>query len=158
MDQSISTRTLESSTERKPLTAKSVAEALNNCEYGKEIPAGAEAQIKAAGLVVVFGASDDLMEFHGAINDEVGCYNGGSAKVDQAGLLPDRKNVEGDDELREYFKREPLAVSIDAIWAAEAGYSWTFRTTIPHETFEVVEDGAPYCRGIVFALADVVAK
>lgn len=137
------------------LTVESLAAMLNGREYGRSIVTKEESQLaKAAGLVIVHGASDDLMEFRGAIYDEVGYYNGGTARVDAKGLLPDRFSIEDDSELEGYFARLPHAKSIDAIWAAEAGYSWTYRTTIPHATFEIVEDGEPYCRGIVFKLAD----
>jgi hypothetical protein len=44
------------------------------------------------------------------------------------------------------------------LWAEEGDYSWTYATEIPHATFEVIEDDGPYCRGIVFALADVPAR
>ena len=50
---------------------------------------------------------------------------------------------------------------ISAIWCEYADHpslSWTFRTKIPHETFTIMEDGEPYCIGIVFALKDVVIK
>ncbi len=111
---------------------------------------------KAAGLVVVYGASDDLMEFEGAIRDEFDCYNGGIALVDGQGLL-DRDRIEEDDDegVAEFVARKKAARKIEALWCAEPGYSWTYRTDIPHATFEVVEDGEPYCRGIVFALADL---
>ncbi len=71
--------------------------------------------------------------------------------------MPERDQIESDDDagLKDYFERAPGAMTIDALWCKEPGYSWTFRTDIPHATFEVVEDGEPYCRGIVFALADV---
>lgn len=123
-------------------------------EYLYDLTREQQAQAKAAGLVVVFGASDDLMEFRGAIHDELGCYGGGTALVDAKGLLPKRGQIKDDDELRDYFERQPLAAKINAVWAGEGDYSWTYVTTIPHATFEVVEDGEPYCRGIVFALAD----
>ena len=110
---------------------------------------------KAAGLVIVFGASDDLMEFEGAIRDEFGCYNGGTALIDAKGLLPERENIEDDDELQEYFKRKPVARKIEALWCKEDGYSWTYSTEIPHSTFDVLEGEDRYCRGIVFALADL---
>jgi hypothetical protein len=131
---------------------------LSGATYCNEITKEQEALAKANGLVVVFGASDDLMEFRGAIYDEIGAYDGTTAYVDAKGLLPDRGSIEDDDELRDYFAREPGAVAIDAMWAQEDGYSWTFITRIPHATFEVTEDGAPYCRGIVFALADATQE
>lgn len=113
---------------------------------------------KAAGLVIVFGASDDLMEFEGAIRDEVGCYNGGTALVDAQGLLPDRESIEDDDELEAFFKRKPLAKKIEALWCKEDGYSFTYATDIPHSTFDVMKGDDHYCRGIVFALADLNPK
>lgn len=114
------------------------------------------AKVKQAGLVVVFGASDDLMEFRGAIYDELGAYNGATAYVDEKGLLPDRDSIEDDDDLKDYFSRQSGAKPIEALWNPGEGYSWKFKTDIPHETFEITEDGEPYCRGIVFALADAV--
>lgn len=141
------------------MNAKELAALLTGREYRSEITKEEAAQAKAAGLVVVYGASDDLMEFEGAIRDEVGCYGGGSAKVDRAGIIPSFESVDKDSEadLRDFFKRENGGATIDAVWAGEAGYSWIIRTELPHETFEIVEDGAPYCRGIVFALADIPA-
>lgn len=139
------------------MNAKELAMLLTGREYGQEIDRTEEHQAKAAGLVVAFGASDDLLEFRGAIYDEVGCYGGGTATVDQKGLLPDFEDIDRDDkdEMRDYFKRENSGAVIRAAWEGEPGYSWVISTDVPHETFEIVEDGEPYCRGIVFALADL---
>ncbi|MEN6544473.1 MAG: dUTP diphosphatase [Armatimonadia bacterium] len=138
------------------MNAKELAALLNGREYAREITKDEEAQAKAAGLVVVFGASDDLMEFRGAIHDEVGAYDGGSALVDARGLLPNRADIDEDEQIADYMARKPLAFEIEAKWCAVPGsnISWTYQTEIPHETFEIVEDGEVYCRGIVFALAD----
>jgi len=135
------------------MTPAELAEKLSGAAYGKVVSREVAAEAKAAGLVIVYGASDDLMEFDGAIYDELGAYDGGTAWVDTKGLLPDRESIEDDDELRDYFAREPNAVRIDAVWNEE-GYSWIYRTEIPHATFEVADDSEPYCRGIVFRLAD----
>lgn len=113
------------------------------------------AAAKEAGLVIVYGASDDLMEFDGASREEIGCYNGGSALVDLQGALPDRDCLEDDDEIAGYVLRKRQARTIEALWCKEPGYSWTYKTDIPHATFEVMEDGDNYCRGIVFSLADL---
>lgn len=139
------------------MNAKQLAKLLTGREYGQEIDRTEEHQAKAAGLVVAFGASDDLLEFRGAIHDEIGCYDGGIATVDKEGVLPDFEDIDRDDkdEMRNYFKREGRGVEVEAAWEGEPGYSWVIRTSIPHETFEIVEDGEPYCRGIVFALADL---
>jgi hypothetical protein len=128
---------------------------LNGREYPFDLTAEGKAQAKAAGLVVIFGASDDLMELRGAINDEFGCHDGGTALIDGKGLLPDRDSIEDDDELKDFFARQPDAKTVEALWAAEPGYSWTYKTDVPHATFDIMEDGIVYCRGIVIDVADL---
>lgn len=139
------------------MNAKELAEQLNGETYPLAIPKILAQQAKDSGLVIVFGASDDLMEFRGSIHDELGCYKGGTARVDAAGLLPDFESIDGHEKdiLRDYFKREPNAVEIEALWCAEPSYTWTYKTSIPHETFEVIKDGEPYCRGIVFSIDSI---
>lgn len=114
---------------------------------------------KANGLVIVYGASDDLMEFRGAIRDEVSVINGGTALVDAEGVLPENSDdLDTDEEIARYHYRKGLAKSIEALWCDEVnggGFDWSYRTDIPHATFEVMDDDEPYCRGIVFALADL---
>ena len=135
---------------------------LNGREYRYEITKDEAAQAKAAGLVVVYGASDDLMEFAGALYDEVGVYGGGMALVDAKGVL-DRDQIEDDDDeaIAEFVARSKTAQSIEALWndsVSDASVpAWTYMTDIPHATFDVMDDGELYCRGIVFALADLTA-
>ena len=110
-----------------------------------------------SGLVIVYGASDDLMELEGAISDEIGACDGVTIRVDKDGLIPDFDILNKEDKtaLRDYFARETTGQTIEQLWCAEEDYSWTFKTHIPHVTFEIVEDGSRYCRGIVFSLTDV---
>lgn len=141
------------------MNAKQLAQRLNGSEYPLDIPKELKEAAKQNRLVIVYGASDDLMEFEGAIYDEVGAYEGTKVLVDSKGLVPDYEQINKDqrdskDKLREYFRREHSGKEIEALWCKESGYSWTYRTEIPCETFEVVEDGDPYCRGIVFSLDD----
>ena len=111
-------------------------------------------QAKAAGLIVIFGARDDLMEFRGFVDDERGAPT--VALIDAKGVLPFREDIEHDDEaLKDYFARAPQVRADDALWAKEEGYSWTYRTDVPHVTFEIVDDGETYCRGIVIDAADL---
>jgi len=142
------------------MNAKELAMLLTGREYRKEIDRTEEHQAKAAGLVVAFGASDDLLELRGAVHDEVGAWCGCHVRVDAKGVLPDFNDLlddGGKSALRDYFRRESGGAEVEAIWEGEPGYSWIIKTSIPHETFEIVEDGEPYCRGIVFALADLPA-
>lgn len=132
------------------MNTKELAALLNNREYREEITRDEEAQAKHAGLVIVFGASDDLMEFRGAIHDEYDAYNGTTAFLDADGLLVNECDSE---ECPHFRKQAAQANKIKAIWDKD-GYSWVYETDIPHETFDIVEDGETYCRGIVFSLDD----
>jgi hypothetical protein len=135
------------------MNAKDLAVQLNGIQYPVRIPKTLTDAAKAAGLVIVYGASDDLMEFEGAIYDELGAYEGATASLDSSGLL---QNDCDNDECPHFEKLKEKAATIEAVWDDGTGYSWTYKTEIPHETFDVLEDGEPpYCRGIVFALADV---
>lgn len=127
-----------------------LAATLDGRQYRDEMSRVEEILAKESGLVVVFGASDDLMEFRGAVNDEIGVYEGGVAHFTRAGLLTN----ECDNEDCPFFaKMKNTATTIGAKWDTE-GYSWVYETTIPHSTFDILEDDEKYCRGVVFALSD----
>jgi len=134
-----------------------IAKALDRSIYPVRVSKEVVEIAKEKGIVIVFGASDDLMEFRGAIDDEVGCYDGGSALIDEKGLLPCRESIDDDDELEEFFARKKSAVKIDAVWC-EGGYSWIYRAPFPHATFEAIDDDDLYCRGIVFDLSEIRSK
>ena len=135
------------------MTSKELAKKLNGRQYGKEISASEEKQAKASGLVVLFGASDDLAEFRGAINDETGRCDGRDLFITTAGPMDEH---EGCDCTYCGFKAaKKTAVKISALWCDEGCYSWTYKTTIPHETFEIMDGSEHYCRGIVFLMSDL---
>jgi hypothetical protein len=134
------------------MTREELAQKLNGREYRDELNPEEEQEAKNAGLVVVFGASDDLMELRGAIDDELGCYEGGTAYFDKNGLLENKC----DDEDCPYFKEKvQQAKSIDAEWNDKGNPCWTYKTYIPHLTFEITEDAELYCIGIVFSINDL---
>jgi hypothetical protein len=141
------------------MSKEQLAAELNGIQYPahRSITKEQIAWAKVAGLVILFGASDDLMEFEGAIRDEFGCYGGGTAWLDSEGLL-DRDQIDGDDEaIADFVERRKTASSIEAIWDRD-GFSWIYETDIPHSTFDVWEGEDGYCRGIVFALADLKSE
>lgn len=127
-----------------------LAAALDGGEYPFDLTREQEVAAEAQGLVVVFGSSDDLMEFRGAIHDELDCYDGGTAYLTDAGLVSN--DCEADD-CPHFERAKKSARTIEAVWA-EGDVSWQYRTDIPHATFRVMEDGDTYCIGIVFSLAD----
>ena len=136
------------------MDAKELAAKLNGREYRREITDEEARQAKEAGLVVVFGASDDLIEFRGAIRDEGGAP--GDVLIDTKGVLPSWDSAsESEESAQEYFERKAKSRTVEARFAEESNYTWIYKTDIPHETFEIVEDGEPYCRGIVFNIGDI---
>jgi hypothetical protein len=107
---------------------------------------------KENGLVIVYGASDDIMVFEGAIYDEVGCFNGGKAFLNSTGLILNLC----DDDSCPYFQEElKRGAIVRAIWHDKGNPCWTYETKIPHETFQMMDEGELYCIGIVFALKDI---
>lgn len=126
---------------------KELSRLIDGREYGYEPFRDVRQVAKASGLVIVSGASDDLMEFDGAIYDEGGCFDGGKVFFDRTGVSQDGSE---------------RANYIEAIWCDKTAFdengiiiAWTYKTDISHETFMIYEDGEPYCRGIVFDLADM---
>lgn len=69
------------------MNAKELAEILNDCKIGDEISKEIEQKAKENNLVVVFSASDDLIEFRGTIDDELDVYGGGIAYLMNLGQL-----------------------------------------------------------------------
>lgn len=118
---------------------KKFTELLNGVQY-REIPEEVIKEAERNGIVIVSGASDDLCELEGAICEEFGCYDGGTAYLDEEGRLYHQKMVE-----------KPCKY-ITAKWGedGEDGFTWTYETDIPHETFEMYSDDEKYCRGFVF--------
>ena len=125
---------------------KKYAEMLNGREYCYPLFTKEEIQIaKDNGFVIVYGYSDDLVEFEGAIDDEVGCFDGGKVYFD--------KNGASDEEEKPNM--------IEALWCDDEMIDtilWTFKTDIPHETFRLFDNGECYSIGIVFDIKDLKEK
>ncbi|MFL7901597.1 hypothetical protein ACJ41P_10720 [Azospirillum argentinense] len=137
------------------ITMKEAAAALDGNEYAKEGSKELFAQMNAAGLVAVFGASDDLMEFRGAENNEISAYEGATAYFNKYGMLEnDCRNA----DCPHFEKLKAKASTVKAIWCPEGlETSWLIATSLPHERFKIMEDGDVYCAGLVFSLADCAA-
>jgi hypothetical protein len=133
------------------MTKEELAAKLDGNEYGKEISKELEQLAAAAGLVVVFGGSDDLVELRGTIHEEEGAP--GTIYLTKRGLF--KPECEDDDCPHEERLRK-ACTTLNSHWGEE-GFSFTYSTDIPHASFIIKEDGDNYCRGIVFALADVPA-
>lgn len=131
------------------MNAESLKRTLHGRTIGNEITECEVRSAAEAGFIVLFGAGDDLAEFRGAIDGEVGCWGGGPLRIDREGLL---------DEFETCVctRRIAGASIVEAVWDRD-GISWQYKTEIPHSTFDVLEDGAVYCRGIIFHIDDVTS-
>lgn len=141
------------------MTKEQLAAKLEGLKYPVNINRDIIAEAREAGLVIVYGASYDLIEFDGAFLDEYGVYGGGTVQFDAQGLLGSWDDVKDDEKsAAAYITRKDRAREVEAIWDSGEGYSWTYKTDLPHATFDITEnDGEDglYCRGIVIDLADI---
>ncbi len=133
------------------MNKEQLAAKLNGREYGNEISKSECADAKAAGLVIVFGYSDDNIEFRGAIEDESGCGEGTSIYLHREGILASHDR-ECDCYFCGYTESVKKCAEITTIWSDDE-YSWKYQTDIPHASFDIREGDEKYCRGIVFELA-----
>jgi hypothetical protein len=132
------------------------AELLNGRQYRDEITKDEEKLAKENGLLVCFGASDDLLEFRGIVYDEVGAYDGGSALlVKKKGGKIDIMSEDDFKEVQEIMDDKELdfelpKVEVVAEWCPDdLECSWRIKSDLPHATFDIMEDGELYCRGII---------
>lgn len=138
------------------MTTEELAARLNSREYGEELTREEELAADEHGLVVIFGASDDLVELRGAIDDELSASGGAEFLIDPEGAVPTERDDDwDDDQMAKYFERRKGAHKVEALWCEEEPYSWTYRTGLPHARFDILEDGEPFCRGIVVHVHDL---
>lgn len=133
------------------MTKEELATKLNGREYMGEITKAEEQEAKESGLVVVFGASDDLIEFRGAIRDEAYCSHGSMIAITKEGLP---KNECGDSDCPYFMKYWKSLTKIKALFDSN-GYSWQYEAPFPVARFDIMEDEEKYCQGIVFELSSL---
>lgn len=105
---------------------KDIARELNGLKYPEYPSKDIIQECKQKNIIILFGHSDDLAEFEGAVTDEVGCYEGGVICE-----IP----------------------KIEALWCKNPRATWTYKTDLDpteYETFIVREEDGVYCIGLVF--------
>lgn len=128
---------------------------MNGNSYGEEGTKEFFKELKENNLVAVFGYSDDAMELRGAIHDETYGNSDGYVYLNQNGLwnAPDDCDCDCHKPNTKDYNR------IKMLWCEEANVCWTYKTDIPHATFNILEEQLEeddiYCRGIIFSLDDL---
>lgn len=135
------------------MTAKELAQKLDGRQYRHEITIEEKNEAKAAGLVVVYGASDDLIELECAIYDEVGAWDGTTVYLTKAGIF--RKPSDLCDEVPGCPYCKAAMEACKKIRGKFSDGVWKFTTDIPCERFTVYEDGDVYGEGLVFSINDL---
>ena len=132
--------------------AISLAQKLDGREYLREITEQEAQRAKDAGLVVVFGYSDDDLEFRGAIDDEVGAFDGVEVPIIDGEIMRMPCDNCQEEECQLWKKAIEKARFIRAEYT-DGG--WKIETTIPHARFTIYEDGEVFSEGIVFHMDDL---
>lgn len=129
------------------VTAKEMAAMLNGREYGKEISKEEEQLAKINNLLVCFGASDDLLEFHGVYREGVGAWDGHTVR-----FRLDKMRVVECDDCKDCLARTKV-ITITAEWCPkDLNCSWNVYSDVEYETFDIIEDRELFCRGCVIDL------
>lgn len=88
--------------------------------------------------------------------ERLAAYEDTTIYLTKDGLLEEPACNDAENCTCPYFETaKKAAKTITAIWRDGERPSRVFSTDIPHETFTIMEDGAPWCIGIVFKLDDV---
>ena len=130
---------------------KKIAEMLHNREYGNETTSEIEQIAKDNNIVIVFGYSDDNMELRGVINDEIGCYGGGTSLIHKGEIL---EQCAEDCKCFQLISKE--SNYIEAMVPTSVYDMFVFTSDLPYESFDILEtegdDISKYCKGIVVKL------
>lgn len=140
------------------LNLKTAAQLFNNSQYPLRLEYHQIETLKKAGLALVFGESDDLIEVVGAIQDETGAYEGGEFYLGSTGWLLISEvgtlqcDVDTIEDAKKLVKEYDRSLKIKAEWDKD-GYSWIISISgnveVPHAVFDILEDGEKFCRAIV---------
>lgn len=154
------------------MNAKELASQMDGRGIGDEITNEEVAGAREDGLIAIFGASDDLMEFRGALCEEIGACDGTTAYIHIDGWLVEEPECKC-EHAREWFNdNKAEAHPVEALWCpggVEGDPSWIFKSEhLAYETFSIYERdyqrgedgeqpvGSLYCIGIVIDKEDLV--
>jgi hypothetical protein len=136
-------------------TLDDLVQLIGDLEDGDNTPETALNLAHQIGAAIIYGYSDDCILVEGTVADQAGAYGGGTFYVDSQGFLPLNSDLTLGEEVttlnecRKLVRRFGKSVKVEVIMEQD-GYYWQYKTDWPHKTFEIKEDGEPWCKGIVF--------
>lgn len=126
---------------------KVLANRLNGNTYGNEYTESDISYAKEHKLLIITGASDDLVEFSGYYEDEGGCYGGGIITFDKDGVSQDSDDIRK-NELRIFWcKKQYKDTRI---------ITWSYEVDISCERFLIYEDEDIFSEGIIIDVEDLL--
>lgn len=150
----------------KTMTKEQLALLLDGNEYRDEMTKEQERIAKAKNLLVLFGASDNLLEMRGVTCDEAGAWRGGEYAL----VLEGEMYADGVEE-NTYHKAKgnlvlplsdvndnddnPRLIRVEWCPADQPRLSWRVTSNMPCDSFTICDEGKPYCQGIVIDLDEV---
>jgi hypothetical protein len=136
------------------LTVEEVAASLDGREYKDEVRRGEQLAWRNAGIVVAYGASDDLLELNGAIEDEFGAWNGTTVFLCADGA-EDESNISVDPRGLPMLTAEWCPSGVEGSPAWVVSIKSPDDTTIRSAPFKIYEDGELFGIGVVFRVSDL---
>lgn len=142
-----------------------LADHLNHRQYREELDDSLEKFAKDNNLIIVFGASDDLIEFRGAFEEELCAseefYFDKEFKIisNHNKIKLDERSIRDNNYINIYkFDLEvELKNRITQEWRPkDSKASWRLSANFPHKTFNIFEGENLYCVGIVFDINDLL--
>jgi hypothetical protein len=135
--------------------AQKFADRFNGREYGEELTIDDARELMEANCVAIFGASDDLVELRGAIDDELGAYEG----LDFLIVQNLRKNnelecIEATDFDSDAADKFLVQCKVSANWCPSGtDLSWKITDNSQQSASFVIKEGSDhYCQALVIAL------
>lgn len=131
------------------MTKDELAALITGRQRGREITREESRVAADAGLIVIYGSSDDLVEIDGLVVGEIGAWEGARFAMCKDGLI-ESECPEGDD--CPYFQR---AVERGMLFSADYDGTWRFTTKCPVSTFKIFDGAELYCVGLVVDVLDL---
>lgn len=122
-------------------------------EYGENFPASWVKEWEETGIVVVYGYSDDLIEFEGALSEEFGSDE---VRFTKEGFIENECDDYDCPHYKRMLKEAPYYVVPNFAPGHPKNPTWTYSTNVPHQTFTMMEDDDVYCYGLIFNINDLV--
>lgn len=139
--------------ETQKINRKQFAKLLDKRQYRNEMTMQEEKLAKENGLLVIFGASDDLLEFRGLISEEIPAYEGCSAFIikNKIGEL----SVIEENKFKKYTTNKEVEIKIPNIRIIAdfnptfIDTSWLISSEIENSSFDIFDGNDLFCRAIV---------